>query len=174
MGLKGNQPEPKPLSNYHEELEDNKEPNQPSRTKRETKTPKSKIQITQENYDKIKSYILSENENEVLSLDNLTEKEKITIEEARESQKQILKFRKENKERILEYQQKCDDYKKQISELDPKKYENKIEALNGMLSNAIKLKDSLQRQYDNDISRNTYGYPLENINALYEITSNEG
>ncbi|MBP5836228.1 hypothetical protein [Candidatus Phytoplasma meliae] len=133
---------------------------------------KPKKPITQANYDKIISYVLSENENEVLSLDNLTEKEKITIEEARESQKQTLKFRKENKESILEYQQKCDDYKKQINKLNPEDGydEIKIEALNSMLSNAIKLRDSLQRQYDNDIS----GDPLENINSLYEITSNEG
>ncbi|WEK82439.1 MAG: hypothetical protein PR2021_3710 [Candidatus Phytoplasma pruni] len=44
---------------------------------------KPKIQITQEKYDKIKSYILSENENEVLSLNDLSEEEKTLIEKSR-------------------------------------------------------------------------------------------
>ncbi|MBP5836224.1 hypothetical protein [Candidatus Phytoplasma meliae] len=173
-GIHKTKQEQKSLSNYHEELEDNKESKQPSRNKRDTQTPKSKIKITKAKYDQIKSYILSENEYEILPFNNLTEEEITVIEKARNKQKRMLKYRKKNLNKINEYQQECDNYNKQISKLDPKKYENKIEALNGMLSNAIKLKDSLQREYDNDISRNTYGYPLENINSLYEITPSEG
>ncbi len=37
-----------------------------------------------------------------------------------------------------------------------------------MLSNAIKLRGSLQSDYDD--SQDNYGDPLENINFLYEIT----
>ncbi|XXP77329.1 MAG: hypothetical protein AB3N34_00045 [Lettuce witches'-broom phytoplasma] len=90
--------------------------------------------------------------------------------------KQTLKFRKEYKEGINKIQKECDDYNKKISELDPKQdgYKNELEYLKGALSDAIKLRDSLQRDYDNDISRNTYGDPLENINSLYEITPSEG
>ncbi|MEC4558609.1 MAG: hypothetical protein U9532_00220 ['Conium maculatum' witches'-broom phytoplasma] len=169
--------EEKTLSNNHEELEDNKESNQPSRKKRDIEElPKSKIKITQKKYDKIKPYILSENENEVLSLSDLNQKETTVIEKARNKQKRILNYRKKNKEGIQKIQQECDDYNKKISELDPKQdgYKNKLEYLKSALSDAIKLRDSLQRDYDNDISRNTYGDPLKNINSLYEIASNEG
>ncbi|MEC4559049.1 MAG: hypothetical protein U9532_02700 ['Conium maculatum' witches'-broom phytoplasma] len=95
-GIHKTKQEQKSLSNYHEELEDNKESKQPSRNKRDTQTPKSKIQITQEKYYKIKSYILSENENEFLSLNNLTPKEITEIEEVRKLQKTILGIRKKD------------------------------------------------------------------------------
>ncbi len=97
------------LSNNHEELEDNKEPNQPSRNKREIDTPKSKIKITKEKFDKIVSYILSENENEVLSSNNLKPEETTAIEEARKSHKLTLSLLKKDKETINKEQEKCDN-----------------------------------------------------------------
>ncbi|WP_341266673.1 hypothetical protein [Candidatus Phytoplasma fraxini] len=170
-GLYETKQEPKSLSNYHEELDNDKQDNHLPRTKRELETPKPKIKITQEKYDKIKSYILSENENEVFTLRGLSQEEITAIEKARNSQKQTLKFEKEDKQNIDEEQNKCDGYNKQISELDPKKDEIEIKALNDMLSNTQKLKDSLQRDYDN--SQNSYGDPLKPLNSLYEIIPSE-
>ncbi|XXP77176.1 MAG: hypothetical protein AB3N34_02420 [Lettuce witches'-broom phytoplasma] len=63
-GINETKQESKSLSNHREELEDSKEPKQPSRTKREIDAPKAKIKITKEKFDKIASYILSENEHE--------------------------------------------------------------------------------------------------------------
>ncbi|ABC65352.1 hypothetical protein AYWB_235 [Aster yellows witches'-broom phytoplasma AYWB] len=62
----------KQISNYHEELDNNPKINNPPRTKREIETPKSKIKITKEKFDIIKNYILSENENEVLTINDLS------------------------------------------------------------------------------------------------------
>ncbi|WEK82123.1 MAG: hypothetical protein PR2021_0490 [Candidatus Phytoplasma pruni] len=83
-GLYETKQELKSLSNYHEELDNNPKINHPPRTKREIETPKPKIKITQEKYDKIKSYILSENENEVLSLNDLSQEEKTEIEKIKQ------------------------------------------------------------------------------------------
>ncbi|MEC4559291.1 MAG: hypothetical protein U9532_03975 ['Conium maculatum' witches'-broom phytoplasma] len=70
-------------------------------------------------------------------------------------------------------QQECDNYNKQISELDPQKDENKIEGLKNMLSNAIKLRDSLQSYYNKSLLKDNQ-FALTSINSLYEITPSEG
>ncbi|WP_341266362.1 hypothetical protein [Candidatus Phytoplasma fraxini] len=100
------------IFNKEQFLNNNKqETTMSSRTKRaieppKPETPKPKIQI---NYDKIKSYILSKNENEVLSLNNLSQEEITEIEKARNSQKQTLKILKEEKNKYDEKQKKCNE-----------------------------------------------------------------
>ncbi|XXP77401.1 MAG: hypothetical protein AB3N34_00430 [Lettuce witches'-broom phytoplasma] len=96
------------LSNHQQPFKKQEESNTESRTKRE-ETPKSKIKITQAKYDKIASYILSENEDAVLTLNNLKPEEITVIEKARASHKQTLEFRKKDKERINKEQEKCDN-----------------------------------------------------------------
>ncbi|WP_341266631.1 hypothetical protein [Candidatus Phytoplasma fraxini] len=71
--------------------------------KQETAPPKPKIQITQEKYDKIKSYILSENENAFLTL-NLPEEEKTIIDKIKNSWKLSLSFLNKEQKLIDEYQ----------------------------------------------------------------------
>ncbi|GAK74042.1 MAG: hypothetical protein QS2022_3700 [Candidatus Phytoplasma asteris] len=238
-GISETKQEKKQISNYHEKLNNEQKPNHPLRTKREIDTPKPKIKITQEKYNKIKSYILSENEDEVLLLSDISKEEKTVIEEARASHKQTLEYRKEDKTDIDEKQQECnnlitqrDSIKNQIPALkeqlkqketelankekeikdkqeelkittntdDKKRLQDEIQNLQGQtteiveqimkikreianleatrekyeanLSNAIKLKDSLQRDYDK--SQNLYGDPLKSLNSLYEINPNEG
>ncbi|XXP77331.1 MAG: hypothetical protein AB3N34_00055 [Lettuce witches'-broom phytoplasma] len=183
LGINDTKKEQKSLSNYHKDFEDDKEANQSTRTKREiqppqnqnpspqtdtTSIPNSKIKITKEKYDKITSYILSENEHEILPFNNLSPQETTVIEEARDSHKQTLRFRKRRLEKINELQQECDNYNKQINKLDPGKDKNEIEGLNNMLSNAIKLRDSLQRNYDKSLLKDNQ-FALTSINSLYEI-----
>ncbi|WP_017193752.1 hypothetical protein, partial [Vaccinium witches'-broom phytoplasma] len=124
--------EQKKISNYHEELDNEQKPNKPSRTKRETEKPK--FTITETRFDQIKTYVFSETDDKTLLPNDFSEIEKTEIEKIKNSCKSWLGFLKEEQNMINEYQEKCDDYNKQISELDPKKNENEIEALNGMLS----------------------------------------
>ncbi len=78
-GINQAKKEQKSLSNYHKELEDNKESNQPSRTKREIETPKPKKQITPEDFDKIKNYVFVETDDKTSLPTNLSEEEKNEI-----------------------------------------------------------------------------------------------
>ncbi|WP_323847573.1 MAG: hypothetical protein Q2306_01645 [Phytoplasma sp.] len=80
------------LANHSNELEYNPQPNYLSRPKREIEPLKPKIKITKENFDKIKHYVLSENENEILPLSNLSSQEITAIEKIRNSQKKKLRI----------------------------------------------------------------------------------
>lgn len=173
-GIYENKQEPKSLLNYIEELDNDKELNHPLRTKRKIDSPKPKIPITQTNYDKIKSYILSENENEVLSLSDLSEEEITTIEKDRNSQKQTLEFRKEDKKVIDEYQPKCNDLKNQIKllEINPLRNEYKIEGLTNILCRTQKYKEDLEKDLNRILEKNNQ-FALSSLNSLYEITSAE-
>ncbi|MFB5030009.1 MAG: hypothetical protein WJU30_00567 [Candidatus Phytoplasma pruni] len=148
--------------------------NHPLRTKRKIKSPKPKIPITQTNYDKIKSYILSKTENEVLSLSDLSEEEITTIEKDRNSQKQTLEFRKEDKKVIDEYQPKCNDLKNQIKllEINPLRNEYKIEGLTNILCRTQKYKEDLEKDLNRILEKNNQ-FALSSLNSLYEITSAE-
>ncbi|MEC4558600.1 MAG: hypothetical protein U9532_00150 ['Conium maculatum' witches'-broom phytoplasma] len=166
--------EKKSLSNYHEELEDDKESNQSSRTKSDIEElPKSKIKITQANYDKIKSYILSENEHEILPFNNLLPEEITENNKIKNNWNLLLETFKHDKKTINEYQQKFDIYNKQISELDDKKDEIEIKALNSQLNLAEKSKNREQKNYDKRflVEKNSI---LHSLNSLYEITPSEG
>ncbi|MFB5029569.1 MAG: hypothetical protein WJU30_00102 [Candidatus Phytoplasma pruni] len=173
-GLYETKQELKSLSNYHEELDNNPKINHPPRTKRDIEPPKPKIQITQTNYEQIKSYILSENENEVLTL-NLTAEEKNEINKIKNSWKKCLDYLNEHQKWINEYQQKCDDYNKKISQLNPqdefdkikiKSLTNQLEGAEGLKNNSIKSFDRRLKEYKQ--------FALSDLNSLYEITSAEG
>ncbi|MFB5029561.1 MAG: hypothetical protein WJU30_00094 [Candidatus Phytoplasma pruni] len=233
------------------QITNDKESNQPSNDKREIDTPKPKIQITKEKYDKIKFYILSENENKVLTLNDLSQEEKNEIEKDRKLQKQRLEFRKKDKKEIDEHQKICDELKsnrdsvinqipplkeqlkqkekekiekdKEINKLRLKEQNKRTElqkqgkttyknneltqidqAINklqdeklelvgqiedielqidklkskqtmfeGMLSDAVKMRDALQRGYDKNLLYYTQS-ALSSLNSLYEINPNEG
>nr|ABU55754.1 hypothetical protein [Clover phyllody phytoplasma] len=171
-GLYETKQEPKSLSNYHEELDNEQKPNKPLRNKRELGPPKPKIKITQEKYDKIKSYILSENENEVLTINDLPEQELTEINKIKNSCKHYLDLLNEEQKSIDEYQKKCDDYNKQISQLDPKKNENEIEGFNNMLKRAEDYKKTLEERYK-DFENHEKDNILSKLNSLYQITSVE-
>ncbi|KOR75623.1 hypothetical protein CPX_001415, partial [Candidatus Phytoplasma pruni] len=149
-GLYETKQEPKSLSNYHEELDNNPKINNPPRTKREIETPKSKIKITKEKFDIIKNYILSENENEVLTINDLSQEEKKEIDKIKNSWKLCLELQKDRQKIILEYQKECDGYNKQISELNPQDGFDKIKikSLTEQLQRAEKEKNRLQKNYD--------------------------
>ncbi|WP_017193132.1 hypothetical protein [Italian clover phyllody phytoplasma] len=151
-------------------MDNEQKPNKPSRTKREIETPKPKIKITQEKYDKIKSYILSENE--VLTL-NIPEQEKNEIEKTKNSLKKCLNYLNEDQKGIDESQKECDGYNKQISELDPQKDKNKIEGLNNMLRRAEDYKKLLEERYKDVETEYKKSIILSSLNSLYEITSAE-
>nr|WP_017192272.1 hypothetical protein [Milkweed yellows phytoplasma] len=238
-GINETKQEPKSLSNYHKEVDNEQKLNQPLRNKREIETPKSKIKITKEKFDIIKNYILSENENEVLTLNDLSQEEKNKIEKFRNSQKQTLEFRKKDQQNIDEKKQECNGYTSQINEIinqiqqlqkqlqqkeealankekdiKDKKEEEKIASpddkirlkteisklqdeiielvgqigemkvqighlksrqtmCEGILSDAIKLRNVLQHNYDKSLEQNKKS-ALSSLNSLYEITSAEG
>ncbi|MBS2126596.1 hypothetical protein J8J04_02785 ['Fragaria x ananassa' phyllody phytoplasma] len=137
------------------------------------KIPKSKIKITQAKYDQIASYIFSETDDKTLLPNNITEEEKTEINEIKNSWNLLLETFKHDKKTINEYQQKCDIYNKQISELDDKKDEIEIKALNSQLNLAEKSKNREQKNYDKRflVEKNSI---LHSLNSLYEITPSEG
>ncbi|WAN63497.1 hypothetical protein RS022_06630 [Candidatus Phytoplasma rubi] len=217
-----------------EEIENDDSKLSSSRPKRETEKPK--FIITEARFDKIKSYVLSENNNQTLLLNDLSEIEKIEIEKIRECRKQTLGFIKRHKNTINEKNKECNNLREQLqplyhqietlkNQLTPLEQdkENKIKQrdklrniganwenhpqnseltqinkeisslvgqishLNSqigileskqrmyenMLSNAIILRDSLQRQYYK--SEKEYQNQINSLlNSLYEITSVEG
>ncbi|MDW3617555.1 MAG: hypothetical protein QFY14_00380 [Candidatus Phytoplasma pruni] len=129
----------KSLSNHHKEVDNKQKPNQPLRNKheidppqlkkqitndkesnqlssdhRESETPKPKIPITQEKYNKIKSYILSENPNAVLSLNNLSPEDRVKINNIKQELINDLEHSKNDfRPQIDEFQKKCDEYTSQ-------------------------------------------------------------
>ncbi|KOR75264.1 Hypothetical Protein yibP [Candidatus Phytoplasma pruni] len=133
----------KSLSNHHKEVDNKQKPNQPLRNKheidppqlkkqitndkesnqlssdnRESETPKPKIPITQKKYNKIKSYILSENDNEVLSLNNLSPEDRVKINNIKQELINDLEHSKNYfRLQIDEFQNKCDEYTSQINEI---------------------------------------------------------
>ncbi|XXP77143.1 MAG: hypothetical protein AB3N34_02250 [Lettuce witches'-broom phytoplasma] len=175
LGINDAKKEQKSLSNYHKELKDNKEPNQPSRTKRENiESPNPKKQITKEDFEKIKNYILSENKDTTLTL-TLSQKE---ITEINEIKKNLINFNKsvqsQSQSWIDEYQQECDNYNKQISELNPDQfYEIKKKSLTEQLQGTERLKENCIRGLHRRLEQNKQS-ALSELNSLYEITSSEG
>ncbi|KOR75217.1 Hypothetical Protein yibP [Candidatus Phytoplasma pruni] len=124
----------KSLSNHHKEVDNKQKPNQPLRNKheidppqlkkqitndkesnqlssdhRESETPKPKIKITQEKYNKIKSYILSENDNEVLSLKDLSQEKKTEIEKIKNSWGVRLGYLNKEQKEIDKIQEECNN-----------------------------------------------------------------
>ncbi|WP_017191933.1 hypothetical protein [Poinsettia branch-inducing phytoplasma] len=82
------------------------------------KETKPKIKITQEKYNKIKSYILSENSNAVLSLNNLLPEDRVKINNIKQELINDLEYSKNYfRPRIDEFQNKCDEYTSQINEI---------------------------------------------------------
>ncbi|WP_341266767.1 hypothetical protein [Candidatus Phytoplasma fraxini] len=162
-GIQEYKQEPKTLSNH------------PPRTKRELETSKPKIPITQEKYDKIKSYILSENENEVLTINDLPKQELTEINKIKNSWTKCLNDLNEHQKWINEYQKECDDYNKKISQLNPqdgfdkikiKSLTEQLEGAEGLKNDSIKSFDRRLKEYKQSI--------LSSLNSLYEITLNEG
>ncbi|MFB5029566.1 MAG: hypothetical protein WJU30_00099 [Candidatus Phytoplasma pruni] len=137
---------------------------------------KPKIQITQEKYDKIKSYILSENKNEVLSLNDLSEEEKTEIEKIKQDLINNMKDSENGlKSEIDKYQKKCDDYNKKISQLNPQDEFDKIKQkfLTEQLQGAERLKKDLIEGL-NSLFTQDKQFALSDLNSLYEINPNEG
>ncbi|WP_323847643.1 MAG: hypothetical protein Q2306_02075 [Phytoplasma sp.] len=166
----------------------NKEPNQPSETKRETRNLKPKIKITKENFDKIKHYVLSENENEVLSVENLSEEEKTEINKIKQKLVNNMIHSKDYwNPKIKEKQEKSNQLKKQIEEIENKKksqnlssreianlevdkkmYENMLYGIAG----SENYKKDLEKSLNKDLEQNKNNV-LSYLNSLYEITSAE-
>ncbi|MCQ9618811.1 MAG: hypothetical protein NOI47_000393 [Candidatus Phytoplasma pruni] len=187
----------KSLSNHHKEVDNKQKPNQPLRNKheidppqlkkqitndkesnqlssdhRESETPKPKIPITQEKYNKIKSYILSENENEILTLNDLSQEEKNEIEKVRNSQKQTLEFRKKDQQNIDEKEQECNGYTSQINEIinQIQQLQKQLQPKEEALANKEKDINKLQLQRQTKTTElQTQGKPIYKNNELNKI-----
>ncbi|MBS2126584.1 hypothetical protein J8J04_02710 ['Fragaria x ananassa' phyllody phytoplasma] len=171
--------EQKSLSNYHKDFEDDKELKQPSRTKRETDISKPKKTITKDDFEKIKTYVFSEIDDITLLPNNINEEEKNEINKIKNSWKYALDLLNKEQKGIDEYQNKCDNYNKQINELNQQKNKNEfevlneIEALNEMLQRAEDYKKILEKRYK-DVETQYKNLTTSSLNSLYEINSNEG
>ncbi|MFB0638524.1 MAG: hypothetical protein AB2N28_2500 [Candidatus Phytoplasma solani] len=250
--------EEKHLFPPEEKIENDNSKMSSSRTELETEKPK--FTITESRFDQIKSYVLSENNNQTLLPNNLSEQEKFEIEKIKRSWKNSLSFLKDEQNRIDKENKTCDEHNAKIQEIksqypslksqkeqleqqlevknkeinnlkyqrgeispiyaktlkklsnieiiNPKtpnpeletklkaeisklqdevielvgqisyvkrdigKLESDQEMYEGMLSNAILLRDSLQRDYDK--SKKEYQNQIDSsLNSLYQITSVE-
>ncbi|MGE9276565.1 MAG: hypothetical protein ACQKHC_02465 [Candidatus Phytoplasma pruni] len=156
-------------TNEHQILDTHSTTNKPSMNQKYTTSKKS---ITQADYDQIKSYILSENENEVLTLNDLSQEEKNKIEKFRNSQKQTLEFRKKDQQNIDEKKQECNGYTSQINEII-----NQIQQLQKQLKpKAAELEaknkeiNKLQLQKQTKTTQlQTQGLPIYQNNSLNKI-----
>ncbi|WP_373402927.1 hypothetical protein [Candidatus Phytoplasma solani] len=107
--------EEKHLFPPEEKIENDNSKMSSSRTELETEKPK--FTITESRFDQIKSYVLSENNNQTLLPNNLSEQEKFEIEKIKRSWKNSLSFLKDEQNRIDKENKTCDEHNAKIQEI---------------------------------------------------------
>ncbi|WP_323847725.1 MAG: hypothetical protein Q2306_00030 [Phytoplasma sp.] len=163
--------EQKSLSNYQEELEEDTETNQSLRIKHSKKSPKPKIKITKEKFDKIKYYVLSEKENEVLSPENLSEEEKTEINKIKQKLVNDIKNDKDVE------QPSIDQHSKECDELNTKINTFQQQIIKSLQNQLTLLKKQKTQQLLNSEEKNNPKSEKENQEAqtlIKQILSNHG
>ncbi|WAN63034.1 hypothetical protein RS022_00210 [Candidatus Phytoplasma rubi] len=151
------------LFSPEKEIENNDSSSSSYRSKRKTEKPK--FTITEARFDKIKSYVLSENNNQTLLLNDLSEIEKIEIEKIRECRKQTLGFIKRHKNTINEKNKECNNLREQLQPLY-----HQIETLKKQLTPLEKEQNSLEEKIKNKKYRRAEISPI--YHKIYEQRNN--
>ncbi|XXP77234.1 MAG: hypothetical protein AB3N34_02750 [Lettuce witches'-broom phytoplasma] len=179
-GINETKQEQKSLSNYHKDFEDDKELKQPSRTKRENiETPKIKKTITKDDFEKIKNYVFSEIDDITLLPNNINEEEKTEINKIKQKLINDITHSKDYFNRkIKKIQQECDNYNKQINELNQHKNKNEFEVLNEIegLNEILQRAENHKKDLEKDLNQRLEQHKqsalsssfTSSLNSLYE------